>query len=153
MSLDFAELKRSHCALPIVAALALGLAGCGEKPAPPPPPAPVVKVAPKKDEAAAKAAAEKAAAEKAAQEKAAEEKAAADAKAKENSALADKVKSALAADKVLRKMTVDVSADDGTVTLFGTADTRAHLQKAEKAAAKVEGVKSVNNQLKLVAGS
>lgn len=152
MSLDFTELKRSHCSLPIVAALALGLAACEEK-APPPPPAPVVKAAPKKDEAAAKAAAEKAAAEKAAQEKAAEEKAAADAKAKENAALADKVKAALAADKALRRMTVDVSADDGAVTLFGTADTRAQLEKAAKAAAKVEGVKSVNNQLKLVAGS
>lgn len=75
------------------------------------------------------------------------------AQAKEDAALADKVKSALGADPALRASTVDVGVSSGVVTLFGTADTRAHRDKAAQLAANVPGVKSVKNQMVIVAGS
>ena len=79
--------------------------------------------------------------------KAADEKAAAD------NALADKVKSALAATPGLKKLGLDVHASDGEVTLFGTADNDAQRHKAEKVAAGVPGVTSVKDALQLVRGS
>jgi osmotically-inducible protein OsmY len=71
----------------------------------------------------------------------------------EDSALAEKVKSALGADPALRSSTVDVGVSGGVVTLFGTSDTRAHRDKAAQLAANVPGVKSVKNQMVIVAGS
>jgi osmotically-inducible protein OsmY len=73
--------------------------------------------------------------------------------ANEDTVLADKVKSVLGADPALRASTVDVGASGGVVTLFGTADTPAHRDKAAKLAANVPGVKSVKNQMVIVAGS
>jgi len=71
----------------------------------------------------------------------------------EDSALAAKVKSALGADPSLRLLAIDTGVAAGVVTLYGTADTRAHREKAAQVASSVPGVKSVNNQLVIVAGS
>ncbi len=73
--------------------------------------------------------------------------------ASESTALAAKVKSALAADPAIKSFAIDVNASDGAVTLFGTVDTRANREKAAKVASGVEGVKSVKNNLVLVSGS
>lgn len=67
--------------------------------------------------------------------------------------LADRVKAALAAEPGLGSFTMDVTASDGVVSLFGTAPNRATRDRAAAAAAKVEGVRSVKNNLAIVAGS
>jgi osmotically-inducible protein OsmY len=71
----------------------------------------------------------------------------------EDSALAAKVKSALGADPVVRLLAIDATSSGGVVTLYGTADTRAHREVAAKVASGVPGVKSVKNELVIVAGS
>ena len=71
----------------------------------------------------------------------------------EDSALAAKVKSALGADPALRLLAIDTGVSSGVVTLYGTADTRAHRERAAQVASSVAGVKSVSNQLVIVAGS
>lgn len=132
------------------AALALSLAACGDKPP----------AAPAKIEGADAAALQAKQAAAAAQKKAEEQKTQADAakkaadeKAAADNALADKVKSALAATPGLKKLGLDVHASDGEVTLFGTADNDAQRHKAEKVAAGVPGVTSVKDALQLVRGS
>lgn len=121
------------------ALLAFALSGCGQEP----PPKPVVKAVPvpalpaKQD--AAKAEAERLAAQAA--------RAAAD---KE---LAGRVKAALTAERNLNAHGIDVVAKDGAVTLYGTAETRVRRDLAEKIAARVDGVKSVENKLAIIAGS
>jgi hyperosmotically inducible protein len=119
--------------------LALALSGCGKEP----PPTPVAKAVPipaaPADQAAAKADAERMAAQTA--------RAAAD---KE---LAGRVKSALVAERGLNAHGIDVVAKDGAVTLYGTAETRTRREMAEKIASRVDGVKSVDNKLAVVAGS
>ncbi len=71
----------------------------------------------------------------------------------EDAALAAKVKSALRADPALKLLAIDPRASDGVVTLYGTANTRARREKAAKVASGVAGVKSVKNELVIVAGS
>ena len=71
----------------------------------------------------------------------------------EDAALAAKVKSALGADPAVRLLAIDARASGGAVTLYGTADTRAHRERAAKVASGVPGVKSVKNELVIVAGS
>lgn len=71
----------------------------------------------------------------------------------EDSMLAARVKSALGADPALRLLAIDTGVAGGVVTLYGTADTRAHREKAAKVASGVLGVKSVKNELVIVAGS
>jgi osmotically-inducible protein OsmY len=71
----------------------------------------------------------------------------------ENKELAGKVKSALGADPALKMLAIDAGAYDGVVTLYGTADNKKNRDKAAKVASGVPGVKSVNNQLVIVAGS
>lgn len=120
--------------------LAIALSGCGREP----PPKPVVKDVPVPAQPvaqdAAKAEAEKLAAAQAARAGADKE-------------LAGRVKSALAAERNLNAHGIDVVAKDGAVTLFGTAETRARRDLAQKIASKVDGVKSVENKLAVVAGS
>ena len=48
---------------------------------------------------------------------------------------------------------IDVTAADGRVSLWGTVASNAQKTKATQVASKVEGVKSVDNQLKIVKGS
>ena len=71
----------------------------------------------------------------------------------QNKQLAGKVKSALGADPALKMLAIDAGAADGVVTLYGTADNRKNRDKAGKVASEVPGVKSVKNELVIVAGS
>ena len=71
----------------------------------------------------------------------------------ENKVLAGKVKSALGADPALKTLAIDAGASDGVVTLYGTADNKRNRDKAGRVAAGVPGVKSVKNELVIVAGS
>ena len=119
--------------------LALALAGCGQEP----PPKPAVKVAPLPALPATQDAA------KAEPAKPSAEAARADA----DKELAGRVKAALAAERALNAHGIDVVARSGVVTLFGTAETRLRRDVAGKVAATVDGVKSVENKLVVVAGS
>jgi hypothetical protein len=127
--------------------LAFAFSGCGKEP----PPKPAVNVVPVPALPAApdlaKAEAAKAEATKRAAEAAVAARAAAD---KE---LAGRVKTALVAERTLNAHGIDVTAKDGAVTLYGTAETRVRRDMAEKIAARVDGVKSVENKLAIVAGS
>jgi osmotically-inducible protein OsmY len=71
----------------------------------------------------------------------------------ENKVLAGKVKAALGADPALKLLAIDAGASDGVVTLYGTANNKRNRDKAAKVAAGVPGVKSVKNELVIVAGS
>ena len=71
----------------------------------------------------------------------------------ENKVLANKVKSALGADPALKFLAIDAVASDGAVTLYGTANNRALREKAAQVTSNVPGVKSVKNELVIVAGS
>jgi hyperosmotically inducible periplasmic protein len=65
-----------------------------------------------------------------------------------SAALTTKVKTALASDVGMRTMTnIDVDSDNGVVTLKGKVDTAEAKKKAEEIAKKVDGVKSVKNEL------
>lgn len=63
-----------------------------------------------------------------------------------------KVKGALALVDDLRDSTINVDIDNAVVTLRGTVASKDQVDKALKAA-KVDGVKSVTNQLKVAAAS
>ena len=67
-------------------------------------------------------------------------------------ALTTKVKSALAADVGLKTVTsINVDSADGVVTLKGKVSSADHKKRAEEVAKKVDGVKSVKNQLRVEA--
>ena len=120
--------------------LAFVLAACGDDP---PPPKPVAK-------APAPAAAPAAPAPDA---KTDVVKPAADARAGADRSLAARVKEALLADKSLNAHGIEVDAKDGVVTLFGTVANKARREQAAKVAARVDGARSVDNKLVVVAGS
>ena len=131
------ELRNPLCIL-AATLTALVLYGCGREP----PPKPVVQsvpvpVAPVNEEVA----------------KANAEKAALVARAEADRELAGRVKAALAAEKTLNAHRIDVVTRNGAVTLFGTTETRARRDTAGKIAAGVDGVKTVENKLAIVAGS
>src|SRR6266513_144868 len=71
----------------------------------------------------------------------------------ENKLLANKIKAALGADPSLKVLAIDAAVADGAVTLYGTANNRALRERAAKVVAGVPGVKSVRNELVIVAGS
>jgi hyperosmotically inducible protein len=65
-----------------------------------------------------------------------------------NATLTTKVKSALASDAGAKTMTnINVDSNNGVVTLKGKVDSADMKKKAGEIAKKVEGVKSVKNQL------
>jgi osmotically-inducible protein OsmY len=65
-----------------------------------------------------------------------------------SAALTTKVKTALASDVGMRTVvSIDVDSNDGVVTLKGKVPTADAKKKAEEIAKKVDGVKSVKNQL------
>ena len=67
-----------------------------------------------------------------------------------NATLTIKVKTALASDAGAKTMTsIDVDSNNGVVTLKGKVDSAAMKKKAGDIAKKVDGVKSVKNQLKV----
>ena len=70
-----------------------------------------------------------------------------------NKELAARVKRALQDDNRLQAQQIDVTAQGGAVTLWGTAATAAERSRAGAAAAKVDGVKTVDNKLAIVKGS
>ncbi len=59
----------------------------------------------------------------------------------------------LAAADDLRDSTINVDVENGVITLTGTVATKEQLQKADSIAKAVDGVKSVQNKLKVAAGN
>ena len=70
-----------------------------------------------------------------------------------NKELAARVTRALQDDNRLQAQQIDVTANNGAVTLWGTAATQNDRNRAGAAAAKVDGVQSVENKLAIVKGS
>ena len=71
-----------------------------------------------------------------------------------NKELAAKVRDALeSSDSKLPSGAIDVTAADGRVTLWGALPSAAAVRRAAQVAGKVPGVRSVDNQLKVVRGS
>jgi osmotically-inducible protein OsmY len=133
------SISRQLTCVMAVGLLALALTGCGQEP----PPKPVVKAVPVPAQSANQDAAKAEAAKRAAEA----------ARAAADKELAGRVKTALVAERTLNAHGIDVTAKDGAVTLYGTAETRVRRDMAEKVAARVEGVKSVENKLAIIAGS
>jgi hypothetical protein len=117
--------------------LILGLAACGDSPAP----KPAAQPAPPPQAPAPEA-------------KAPEAKAPEAPKPDPNKELARRVKQALEGDGKIKADQIDVTAaDGGRVSLWGTAPTAGERSHAAQVATKVEGVKAVDNQIKVVKGS
>jgi osmotically-inducible protein OsmY len=74
------------------------------------------------------------------------------ASAVDDATITTKVNAALAADKDLSALRIDVDTQNGIVTLSGPAPTASAKERASDLARKVEGVSSVNNQLTLSTG-
>jgi hypothetical protein len=70
-----------------------------------------------------------------------------------NEILAARVRRALDTEKNLETGGIDVTAFEGAVTLWGTTSTNVERKRAGAAAAKIEGVKSVDNRIAAVKGS
>lgn len=70
-----------------------------------------------------------------------------------NEQLAAKVKSALRNSKDLDAQGVDVKAADGVVTLYGTVPETEERRKIAAFVARVDGVRSVVNNLVIIRGS
>ena len=70
-----------------------------------------------------------------------------------NKELAGAVKRALESEAKIQAAGIDVTANGGKVTLWGTTTTAAERRRAENVAKKVQGVTAVDNQLKVVKGS
>src|SRR6266850_2234756 len=70
-----------------------------------------------------------------------------------NEVLAARVKQALEKRERILAAAIDVTAVDGTVTLWGTAASAAERSRAARLASSVEGVKSVENRIAVVKGS
>jgi hyperosmotically inducible periplasmic protein len=114
----------------------LGLAACGDSTPPPKP------------------AAQPATPTPAPQAKAPEVKPAPEApKPDPNKELAQRVKQAIESDGKVQGGAIDVTAKEGRVSLWGTTATAGERTRAAQIAAKVDGVNSVDNQLKVVKGS
>ena len=116
------------------------LAACGEDA---PPPKPAAQTPPPQAAAPAPAAATPAP----------EAKAPEAPKPDPNKELAQRVKQALEGDAKVQAAAIDVTAKDGRVSLWGTAATASERNRAGQIASKVEGVASVDNQIKIVKGS
>jgi BON domain-containing protein len=123
----------------IAAVLLLGAAACGDQPAPKPQPAP--------------APAPQAVPQPITSAPAPEAKAPEAPKPDPNQELAARVKRALEGEAKIQAAAIDVTAADGKVTLWGTAASAAERKRAESAASKVIGVRSVENEIKVVKGS
>lgn len=118
--------------------VAAGLAACGDEP-------PVAKVGKGGDQATSLSAAQLPVVARA--------QAAAVPTVDENASLAARVVAALRRDSAVGKLGIDVVSADGAVTLFGTASTAGDRERAARVAASVDGVRSVMNNLVIVAGS
>ena len=76
-----------------------------------------------------------------------------EAKADPDKALAARVKRALEGEPKIHAAGIDVTAADGTITLWGTTASDGERARAAKLASGVEGVKSVENRIAVVKGS
>ncbi len=65
----------------------------------------------------------------------------------EDGVITTKVKTALLADPDVKGLAIDVDTKNGVVTLKGTADKAANMERAMRIARDTGGVKSVDNQL------
>jgi hypothetical protein len=74
-------------------------------------------------------------------------------KADANAALAERVKRALEDESRIHAAAIDVTAASGTVTLWGTAASDDERARATRVAARIAGVKWVDNKLVIAAGS
>jgi hypothetical protein len=119
----------------LAAILLFGAAACGDQPAPKPAPAPAPQAAPQPIISAPAAEAPEAP------------------KPDPNKELAARVKKALEGAPKIQAAAIDVTAADGKVTLWGTTATAAERKRAQSVASKVDGVTSVDNQIKVVKGS
>lgn len=125
----------------VLLAAAIALAACSDS-APPPPPKPAARAEPVQPPAPVAKTPEAA------------PKPPEPPKADPNKELAAKVKQALEGpDAKLPSGAIDVTAADGKVTLWGALPSEREVRRAAQLAGKVEGVKSVDNQLKVVKGS
>lgn len=70
----------------------------------------------------------------------------------DDATITSKVKTALAADKDLAAIQIDVDTKNGVVTLTGPAPSADARKRATDVAKNVKGVSSVNNQLTVKAG-
>ncbi len=70
-----------------------------------------------------------------------------------NRALAERVKRALEDEARIQAAAIDVTAASGTVTLWGTAASDDERLRATRVAARIKGVKWVNNRLAIASGS
>jgi hyperosmotically inducible protein len=66
-----------------------------------------------------------------------------------DSVVTTKVKAAIVGEKSLNAMDITVKTTDGVTTLTGTVGTTAQVQDATRVAAGVDGVKKVDNQLRV----
>lgn len=66
-----------------------------------------------------------------------------------DAALTTKVKAAFVGQKELSALDISVETLNGVTMLSGTVGTPAEVELAERVAADVEGVKKVNNQIKV----
>ena len=79
--------------------------------------------------------------------------AAPDARAQANDLLAARVKQALEQEDKALAANIDVVADAGAVTLWGTTSAEQESVRVGEVALKVDGVKSVENKIVVVKGS
>lgn len=70
-----------------------------------------------------------------------------------DTAITAKVKSALLAEPGLQSTSIDVVTEKGVVSLYGTAVSNSHKERATLVSAAVEGVRAVENNLAIVQGS
>jgi hyperosmotically inducible periplasmic protein len=62
--------------------------------------------------------------------------------------LMQKAKAALASDPATKDATIEVEASNGMVKLTGQVDSKATAEHAQQVVAQIDGVKSVDNELK-----
>jgi hypothetical protein len=130
----------------VAAALAVGLAACGDRPsdadkvgqANPPPMAsrdrPADPTQPKTADADAAKTAREAG------------------KVVDDAALTNRVKDALGAEPDLKTVSINVDSSGGVITLKGTTDSQDKRKKAEQVAENVAGVRSVRNEMVVIKG-
>jgi hypothetical protein len=130
--------------LVLIVVSTLSLAACSDEPAPKPAAKPASPPAAEAPPAAAPAPAPIAKAPEAPKP---------EPRADPNKELSERVKRALEGEAKIQAAGIDVTAADGTVTLWGTAATAGERERAARVAGKVEGVKSVANKIAVVKGS
>jgi hypothetical protein len=76
-----------------------------------------------------------------------------DASADRDAAIRDAIEEGLRRDAAVERIPVQVRVDDGRVVLYGSVDTPAESERVEEIARGAGGVRSVENHLRVGAGS